>query len=68
MTASTTHRITPPVNGSKPFAGVCCARVASRATMVQAHALWASDSTRPSSLNPRDRKWEVDSMAEVDGS
>lgn len=56
----------------KPFAGACCARVAPRATMVQARALWASDSTRKSSLNPSlmrgDKQWEVDSMAEVDGS
>lgn len=46
-----------------------CARVAPRATMVQARSLWASDSTRESSLSPRDKeKREVDSMAEVNGN
>lgn len=65
MTAYHTHQ--------KPFAGARCARVAPRATMVQARCLWASDSTRKSSLSPSlmkgdNEKWEVDSMAEVDGS
>lgn len=53
----------------KPFAGQRCARVAPRGTMVQARLLWASDATGKSSLSPRDKEnWEVDSMAEVDGS
>ncbi len=74
MTQCMTHRIIHsrmrPVNGhSKPFGGACCVRVASRATMVQARSPWASDSTRiKSSLSQRDKKREVDSMAEVDGS
>ena len=51
-----------------PFAGKRCARVAARGTMVQAGALWVCDPTRSSSLAPRgDTKWEVDSMAEVEG-
>lgn len=64
-----THHVTRPVHGdSKPFAGACCNRVAPRATMVQARSLWASDSTRPSSLAPRDGNREVDSMTEVNGT
>ncbi len=39
-----------------------------RGALVQARALWACDSTRQSSLAPRDEKWEVDSMAEVSGT
>ena len=44
-----------------------------RSTLVQARALWACDSTLTSSSalssqRKRDKKWEVDSMAEVSGT
>ncbi len=37
-------------------------------TLVPSRALWACDSTRMSSRGSRDKKWEVDSMAEVSGT